>query len=108
MQSQLSPGQRVMTTAGLFATISAIEDDAIVLETSPGVTSRWTKAAIARVMPVGDNGDDDREGDGEGHVEGDGEGDVEGNVVGSDAGEAGSADSLSDDRSTDVNGDPDL
>jgi preprotein translocase subunit YajC len=56
MQSRLTPGQRVMTTAGLFATISAIEDDAIVLEISPGITSRWAKAAISRVLPA-DDGD---------------------------------------------------
>jgi preprotein translocase subunit YajC len=40
-----------MTTAGLFATVVAVEDDAVVLEIAPGVTSRWNKAAISRVLP---------------------------------------------------------
>lgn len=50
LQGQLAPGQLVVTTAGLHATVAAVEDDVVLLETSPGVTSRWAKAAIARVV----------------------------------------------------------
>ncbi|MGZ4453450.1 MAG: preprotein translocase subunit YajC [Actinomycetes bacterium] len=46
----LEVGQKVMTTSGMYAEIAAIEDDAVVLETSPGVTTRWAKAAVARVL----------------------------------------------------------
>ena len=49
--SELAPGQEVMTTAGLFATVVAVEDDAVVLEAAPGVRTRWAKAAIARIVP---------------------------------------------------------
>ncbi len=47
----LAPGARIMTTAGLYATVVAVEDDAVVLETSPGTTSRWAKAAVAKILP---------------------------------------------------------
>jgi preprotein translocase subunit YajC len=50
MQEQIAPGQQVMTTSGLYATVAAIEDDAVILETSPGVTSKWARPAIARVV----------------------------------------------------------
>jgi preprotein translocase subunit YajC len=56
LQSELSPGLEVMTTSGLRARISAVEDDVVVLEIAPGVTTRWTKAAVARVIPAADGG----------------------------------------------------
>jgi len=52
MQNELAPGQEVMTTAGLFATVAAVEDDAVVLEAAPGVRTRWAKAAVARIVPA--------------------------------------------------------
>ncbi|WTZ24291.1 preprotein translocase subunit YajC [Microbispora sp. NBC_01389] len=55
MQNSLTPGVRVMTTTGLFATVVALEDDDVVLELAPGVETRWTKGAISRVLtPVDD------------------------------------------------------
>lgn len=50
LQSQLVPGQRVMTTAGMLATVAAIEDDAIVLEIAPGVEARFVKQSIGQVL----------------------------------------------------------
>lgn len=50
LQRQLTPGQRVMTNAGLFATVSAVEDDHVVLEVAPGVECRFTKAAVVQVV----------------------------------------------------------
>lgn len=62
LQDSLAPGVEVMTTSGMFATVAAIEDDAVVLEPSPGVTLRFAKAAVARVVtatePVADDVDD--------------------------------------------------
>lgn len=54
-QSSLRPGQQVMTTAGMYATVSDVEDDAVVLEISPGVTSRYAKAAVARIIEPSDS-----------------------------------------------------
>ncbi|MBA3620147.1 MAG: preprotein translocase subunit YajC [Acidothermales bacterium] len=49
-QSALATGQQVMTTAGLIATVSAVEDDVVVLEVAPGVTCRYAKPAVAQIM----------------------------------------------------------
>lgn len=50
MQSQVEPGQRVMTTSGMLATVIAIEDDAVVLEIAPGVEARFVRQAINQVI----------------------------------------------------------
>ena len=50
VQSHLVPGVEVMTTSGLYGTVSAVEDDVVVIEVAPGVTNRYTKQAIMRVL----------------------------------------------------------
>jgi preprotein translocase subunit YajC len=73
LQSELAPGQSVMTTSGVFATISAVEDDAVLLQVSPGVNMRFAKPAIARIIPPEESatgtqvspGDDERPGGGQ-------------------------------------------
>lgn len=52
--AQVVPGVRVMTTAGLFGTVTAVEDDQMDLEIAPGVTVRYVTAAVARVIPEPD------------------------------------------------------
>jgi preprotein translocase subunit YajC len=64
MQERLAPGTEVMTTSGLFATVVRVDDDAVVLEASPGVTTRWAKAAVARVLTPTDEAADDAPDDG--------------------------------------------
>lgn len=59
MQNELKPGQEVMTAAGLYGTIESIDDDVVVLETSPGVTQRYTRRAIVSVVPPADQSADD-------------------------------------------------
>ncbi|MER7364985.1 preprotein translocase subunit YajC [Nonomuraea wenchangensis] len=54
MQNSLTPGSRVMTTTGLFATVVAVDNEDVVLEVAPGVETRWVKAAIGRVVAPGD------------------------------------------------------
>jgi preprotein translocase subunit YajC len=54
-QAALAPGQEIMTTAGLFATVSAVEDDVVVLEVSPGVTCRYARGAVARIVTRSDD-----------------------------------------------------
>ncbi len=49
VQQQLSPGVRIMTTSGLYATVRQVTDAQVVLETSPGVHSTWARTAIARI-----------------------------------------------------------
>lgn len=48
---RLQPGLEVMTTAGLYGTVAAVEDTVVELEVSPGVRLRFAKQAIARVVP---------------------------------------------------------
>ncbi len=50
VQSNLVPGAEVVTTSGLYGTVSAVEDDVVVLEVAPGVTNRYAKQAIMRVL----------------------------------------------------------
>jgi preprotein translocase subunit YajC len=50
-QSQIQPGMRVRTTAGMYATVTAIEDQEVVLEVAPGVNVRFLRRAIMDVVP---------------------------------------------------------
>lgn len=62
MQNSLAPGMSIMTTTGLFGTVTALDGDDVVVEIAPGVETRWVKAAIGRVLtPVEDDSpaDDD-------------------------------------------------
>jgi preprotein translocase subunit YajC len=63
LQNELVPGLEVMTTSGLLATVSAVEDDVVVLEVSPGVTMRWRKAAVAGITPAAGDLDVDTDAD---------------------------------------------
>jgi len=48
--AQLAPGVRIMTTAGLYGTVEALDGDDILLEIAPGVTVRYVAAAVAKVL----------------------------------------------------------
>ena len=50
VQRSLTVGQQVMTTAGLYANVAALEDDVVVLEIAPGIQVRYARAAVARVV----------------------------------------------------------
>jgi preprotein translocase subunit YajC len=50
-QSQLQPGDRVRTTAGMYATVKSVEDQDVVLEVAPGVEVRFLRRAIMDVVP---------------------------------------------------------
>jgi preprotein translocase subunit YajC len=53
-QSQLQPGMRVRTTAGMYATVAAVEGQEVVLEVAPGVNVRFLRRAIMDVIPDAD------------------------------------------------------
>jgi preprotein translocase subunit YajC len=58
--ARLEPGARVMTTAGLFGTVTAVDGDQIELEIAPGVQVRYVAAAVATVLdPEDANGTTD-------------------------------------------------
>ena len=56
-QSHLEPGDRVRTTAGMYATVTSVEDQDVVLEVAPGVEVRFLRRAIMDVVP--EDGPDD-------------------------------------------------
>jgi preprotein translocase subunit YajC len=60
LQRQVEPGATIMTTSGMFGTVTEVEDDAVHVEIAPGTVVRFTKAAVGRVVtePVDDDGDD--------------------------------------------------
>ena len=65
MQNSVAPGAEVMTTSGMFGTVVSIDGDVVVLEIAPGLRTRWTRRAVARVVtasgptvePAGAGGD---------------------------------------------------
>ena len=59
IRSSLRVGAEVMTTAGLYGTVAHVDDDAVLLEVAPGVTNRYAKGAVARILS---SPDDDLEG----------------------------------------------
>ena len=67
LQAGLAPGVEVMTTAGLYGRVTEVRDDSLLLEVSPGVTVRFAKAAVGRIVPDGavddDTTDDATDGD---------------------------------------------
>lgn len=46
MQSSLAPGDRVMTTSGLYGTIVGTADDTLDIEVAPGVRTTWVRQAV--------------------------------------------------------------
>jgi preprotein translocase subunit YajC len=53
-QNTVTPGARVRTTAGMYATVVAVDGDDVVLEVAPGIEVRYMKRAIMDVVSPGD------------------------------------------------------
>lgn len=51
MQRSLDEGNKVITIGGLYGTVVGSDDESVTLEISPGVTARYARQAIARVLP---------------------------------------------------------
>ena len=49
--ASLTPGQRIMTTAGVFGTVVAIEGDRVTVEVAPGVVIEMLALAVGQVVP---------------------------------------------------------
>ncbi len=50
LQASIVPGTRVMTTSGLHATVTAVDDTTIELEIAPGVYTTWLRAAVREIV----------------------------------------------------------
>ena len=58
-QNTVRPGARVRTTAGMYATVVAVDGDDVVLEVAPDVEVRYMRRAIMEVLTPGDGPADD-------------------------------------------------
>jgi preprotein translocase subunit YajC len=59
MQSQLGPGDQIVTIGGLHGTVASIDDDVVTVEIAPGVDVRFARPAIARVVQQQESADAD-------------------------------------------------
>ncbi|WP_336872433.1 preprotein translocase subunit YajC [Rhodococcus qingshengii] len=60
MQDSLQVGDRVQTTAGLYATIASLDDDTVDLEIADGVITTWSRLVIReRVVETTETGEYD-------------------------------------------------
>ena len=65
MQSELDVGDEIVTTAGIYGTITEIDDDfgIVTIEVAPNTEIRFSKAAVAqRLVEDEVDGEDDVEG----------------------------------------------
>ena len=53
-QRTLTPGAQVRTTAGMYATVSAVDGDDVILEIAPGVEVRMMRRAVMEVVSPGE------------------------------------------------------
>jgi preprotein translocase subunit YajC len=53
-QKTVNPGARVRTTAGMYATVVAVDGDDVILEVAPGVEVRYLKRSIMEVVDPGE------------------------------------------------------
>jgi len=57
MQSAVTPGQRIRTTAGIYGTIVSGDDRDVVVQIAPGVEIRMLRRAVMDVIPEDDPAD---------------------------------------------------
>lgn len=50
MQRQLGVDDKIITIGGLYGTVVSTDDESVTLEISPGVTARYSRQAVARVV----------------------------------------------------------
>jgi len=51
MQQSIQAGTKVITIGGLYGTVVSIDDDSVTLEVAPGITNRFARGAIGKVLP---------------------------------------------------------
>jgi preprotein translocase subunit YajC len=56
-QAALRPGVRVMLGGGLYATVTQLDDEDVVVEAAPGVQLRYSRQGVVKVVDqVGPSG----------------------------------------------------
>jgi preprotein translocase subunit YajC len=59
MRSALTPGTEIVTIGGMYGIVVDVDDDSVMLEIADGVTARYDRNAIARVVTPADEVDED-------------------------------------------------
>jgi preprotein translocase subunit YajC len=95
-QRTISPGARVRTTAGMYATVVDVDGDDVILEVAPGVDVRYMRRAIMEVISAGEPEETVADAHEDGYAEDDVPEDVEDTHDGSGSAQDGLADSHSD------------
>lgn len=54
LRQSVVAGQRIITTSGLHATVVAVTEDTVDIETSPGAISTWEIGAVGHVIDGAD------------------------------------------------------
>ncbi len=52
LMNNLRPGDEIMTSSGIYGTVTEVEEDTILLEVSEDVEIRVAKSAVARIFTV--------------------------------------------------------
>ncbi|MEC3976744.1 preprotein translocase subunit YajC [Amycolatopsis sp. H20-H5] len=60
LQNSIAPGDRVMTTSGMYGTVAdSSSDDTIDVEIAPGIVTTWLRQAVReKVLPVVETDED--------------------------------------------------
>ena len=58
-QNNVAPGATVRTTAGMYATVVAVDGDDVILEVAPGVEVRYMRRAVMDVVTPGETPEED-------------------------------------------------
>src|SRR6202042_3109010 len=74
--TNVEPGARVRTTAGMYATVVDVDGDDVILEVAPGVEVRYMRRAVMDVVSPGETVDEDSYSDSEDEDADDGEPDT--------------------------------
>ena len=90
-QRTLNPGAEVRTTSGMYATVSEVDGDDVILEVAPGVEVRYMRRAIMEVISPGEETETEVDGHEDGYAEDDVPEDVEDSDTHDAHGGAGSA-----------------
>jgi preprotein translocase subunit YajC len=61
MQSAMGPGDEIVTVGGLYGTVQDVDGDTVLLEIAPGVTAKYARAAIGKVVTPAAKPDDEEE-----------------------------------------------
>jgi preprotein translocase subunit YajC len=50
MQHAVTVGSSVLTIGGLYGTVVAVDDESVTLEVAPGITNRYSRGAIGKIL----------------------------------------------------------